>query len=110
TMPWVRDLGRRLTIAGVLAAAAVAAALALAVAPGARTSRRADEPVVVNADPVADTISDCPTTVQDASAGGRSGSEQSLAVDPANRNYVLLGSIEDDLYSHPVVSHDCGQT
>lgn len=38
------------------------------------------------------------------------GIEQSVAVDPTNPNNVLIGSIGSNLYSSPVVSHDCGRT
>ncbi len=38
------------------------------------------------------------------------GIEQSVAVDPANTNNVLVGSIGTGLYSSPAVSHDCGRS
>lgn len=52
----------------------------------------------------------CGTGVQNASAGGASGIEQSVAVDPADTDNVLIGSIGSNLGSSPVVSHDCGAT
>src|SRR3954449_10233722 len=52
----------------------------------------------------------CSTAVQDASAGGRMGIEQSVAVDPTNTDNVLVGSIGSNLSSSPVVSHDCGRS
>lgn len=52
----------------------------------------------------------CSTGVQSASVGGAMGIEQSVAVDPANTDNVLVGAIGSNLSSSPVVSHDCGRS
>jgi hypothetical protein len=87
--------------AWVCAALAVSAALGLvvAVAAGGDGATAASRASVA-----------CSSAVQNASAGGAMGIEQSVAVDPTNSDNVLVGSIGSHLSSSPVVSHDCGRS